>query len=102
MFLAGSLLVYTSFLYVHKDINTNACMHICVAVPSLSIYMSLYIDLFAVVLIAVREIASISDLEPNRRIVPVAVVSKSTGHMAHSYSIAAFHILPRKTLIHCV
>lgn len=41
---------------------------------------AIYIDLFAVVLIAVREIASI-DLESNRRIVLVAVVNKSTDRI---------------------
>ena len=49
-------------------------MHACAAVQAASVC----VGLFAVVLIAVREIASIGDLEANRRIVPVAVISKSS------------------------
>lgn len=51
------------FLYLHKDINT---MHACIVI---------YFNLFAIVLIVVKEIISI-DLESNRKIVPI-VVSKT-------------------------
>lgn len=63
--------VYTgSFMYT----RTRAHVHACAAVQAASVC----VGLFAVVLIAVREIASIGDLEANRRIVPVAVISKSS------------------------